>query len=77
MQLPCCYFTLYKRITLTQAAYFSNTYYHTQFQDHILDGASIAFTSQVCEIDILLVRVPSNIIRSYQILLKSVNSIEF
>jgi hypothetical protein len=29
VQLPCCYYTLYKRITITEVAYFSNIHYYS------------------------------------------------
>jgi hypothetical protein len=53
-------FYIVQRIAGTKAAYFSKIYYHTQFIYHILNGDSVAPTSQVRASAMLVILIARN-----------------
>jgi hypothetical protein len=60
MQLPCCYFIFYKKITLTKVVCFLMIRHYTAFEDPIFSGTSVAATSHVCVSTTLLLPVGGN-----------------
>jgi hypothetical protein len=48
---------IFHKATLTEAPYFSLTYYYTSFQDTILISTTVTPTSEVCVSDMLLLLI--------------------